>query len=98
MDDVSPIRVRVAYGTSRRISSIAGTEFLIGPDQPAAYALSGLSRPTKFSMKAIVVLDYTELWFDRAPDVPVRATPQMGILHPSLMPVLKAALRAAGII
>lgn len=98
MDDVSPIRVRVAYGTSRGVHSITATELLIGPDQTAAYALSGLSRPTKFSMKAIVVLDYTDFWFDHAPGVSARATPQMGILHPSLMPALKAALKAAGVI
>ena len=98
MDDTNPIRVRVAYGTSQKISSISATEVLIDPGNASAYALSGLSRPTKICMTNIVVLDYTNFWFDLAPGVPTKVTPQMGVLHPSLMGALKNALKAAGVI
>ncbi|MGH8454726.1 MAG: type II toxin-antitoxin system PemK/MazF family toxin, partial [Nevskiales bacterium] len=47
MDDASPVRVRVTYGTSRGTHSVAATEMLIGPENPEAYALSGLSWPTR---------------------------------------------------
>ena len=95
MDDASPIRVRVVYGTSRAVTSVRPTEVLIGPDQPAAYLLSGLSRPTKFCLTSVVILDYTDLWFGPAPAFPVRPTPQLGVLHPSIMPALRRAAIAA---
>lgn len=98
MDDAKPVRVRVAYGTSQRTDSVGATEVLIGPQDAAAYSLSGLSRATKFCMRNVVVLDYTELWFTCAPGTPVRPDPRMGVLHPSLLVVVKAALRAAGLL
>jgi mRNA-degrading endonuclease toxin of MazEF toxin-antitoxin module len=98
MDEADPLRVRVAYGTSRRTEDVATTEVRIGPENAAAYKLSGLSRPTKFCMKNVVVLDFTALWFDRAPGRPIGPDPRMGVLHPSLLPAVKAALIAARII
>ena len=98
MDDAQPVRVRVAYGTSRGVAVLASTDFAISQDNPAAYALSGLSRPTRFCMTNVVILDYTEFWFDRAPGVPLKPTPQMGVLHPSLMGAVKTALEAAGLL
>lgn len=98
MDDATPIRVRVAYGTSRSITSISATEVLLSPENAAAYALSGVSRPTKLCMTNIVILDYTDFWFDRAPGTHKKPGPQMGVLHPSLMGALRNALKAAGLI
>lgn len=98
MDDAAPIRVRVAYGTSRGTNSVVATQFLVGPDNPAAYALSGLSRSTKFCMTNVVILDYTDFWFSRAPGVPERPTPQLGVLHPSMLLAVKRAAEAAGLL
>ena len=95
MDDSEPVRVRVAYGTSRGITSVGATEILIEPGNAAAYALSGLSRTTKFCMTNVVVLDYTTLWFEQAPGVPPKPDPRMGVLHPTLLAELRMALKAA---
>jgi hypothetical protein len=90
-----PARVRVAYGTSRGLTRISPWEFEIGPDDGEAYTLSGLSAPTKFSLRQMVVLDYTSTWFEPAPGRPRRATPRLGVLHPSLVRRVQAAHAAA---
>lgn len=97
-DPALPPRVRVAYGTSQRTDRVAPTEVLISPDIPEAWALSGLSRPTKLCMTNVVVLDYTELWFERAPGSPPRPSPRLGVLHPVLMDAVRRALQAAGLL
>lgn len=93
-DDVSPIRVRIAYGTSQGTDELDAWEFRIGPEDGAAFAASGLSLPTKFSMMKVVVLDYTDHWFAFSPGRPPRHTPQLGVLHPSLLPRARAAYEA----
>jgi hypothetical protein len=98
MDEADPLRVRVAYGASQRTDDVAATEVRMGPENIAAYKLSGLSRPTKFCMTSVVVLAFTPLWFDRAPGNPPGPDPRMGVLHPSLLPAIKAALIAARLI
>jgi hypothetical protein len=96
VDDArSPARVRVAYGTSRGLTRIQAWEFAIGPDDGEAYLLSGLSMPTKFSLRQVVLLDYTALWFAPAPGRPPKATPRLGVLHPSLVRRAQAAHAAA---
>ena len=94
-EQAAPIRVRVAYGTSRGIHDLATWEFRIGPEDGAAFGASGLSLPTKFSMRQVVVLDYTELWFSIAPGQPARATPRLGVLHPALVSRARLAFEAA---
>lgn len=84
-DRQTPVRVRVAYGTSRRVQEVTPWEFAITPDDGEPYRMAGLSQTTKFSMRSVVVLDYTSLWFARAPGLPTRATPKMGVLHPILV-------------
>ena len=84
VDDArTPARVRVAYGTSRRTHELAPWEFSISPDDVEAFRMAGLSQATKVSMLAVVILDYTSLWFAVAPGLPLRITPKMGVLHPN---------------
>jgi hypothetical protein len=98
MDEADPIRVRLVYGTSQDCDAIAASELRIGPENQAAYALAGLSWPTKFCARNIVVLDYTDHWFALAPGIPLKPTPKLGILHPTLLAPLAAALKAAGVL
>lgn len=98
VDDArNPARVRVAYGTSRGLTRVQPWEFVIGLDDGEAYLLSGLSMPTKFSLKQVVVLDYTAHWFEPAPGRPRKATPKLAVLHPSLVRRAQAAHAAANL-
>jgi hypothetical protein len=94
-DTRKPARVRVAYGTSRGLARVQVWEFVIGPDDGDAYVLSGLSLATKFSLRQVVVLDYTGHWFEPAPGRPPKPTPKLGVLHPSLVRRAQAAHAAA---
>lgn len=94
MDHAAPVRVRVAYGTSKGLDRMRPTEFAITPADAAAYALSGLSFPTKFCMTNVVVLPYTHTWFAPAPGIPIGPTPRMGTLHASLVKAAERAFRA----
>ncbi len=93
-DDVSPVRVRVAYGTSQDTGELAPWEFRIGSEDGVAFTASGLALATKFSMRKVVVLDYTDLWFCCAPGRPVRDTPRLGVLHPAILPRARSAFEA----
>jgi hypothetical protein len=87
--------VRVAYGTSRKVSDLLGGELAITPADGAAYELSGLSFPTKFDLRNAQDLPYNDLWF-RVPDAPeFGQTPKLGSLHASLYRRAKAANDAA---
>lgn len=94
MDDADPLRVRVAYGTTQRLDRVRPTEFVIGADHPAAYALAGLSHPTKFCFTNVVILPYNELWFAPAPGIPPKPDPRMGSLHASLVKIAERAFRS----
>lgn len=98
MDEARPLRIRIAYGTSRRIAEIHTTEVLIEPGNSAAYALSGLSAPTKFCFTNVVVLPYNDTWFALAPGIPPKPTPKLGTLHAALGPAIMAAAKAAGLL
>jgi hypothetical protein len=98
MDDIEPLRVRIAYGTSQRTDEIYPTEVLIEPRNAAAYALSGLSAPTKFCFTNVVVLPYNDTWFALAPGIPPKPTPRLGTLHPELTPMVLKAAKAAKLI
>lgn len=87
--------VAVAYGTSQNTARLHSGEFLIGPVDGEAYALSGLSLPTQFDLRSVKKLPYDEQWFRVPPGAPHGQTPKLGVLHPSLMRRAKAAFDAA---
>ena len=87
--------VEVAYGTSQRTDRLHSGEFLIAPADGDAYALSGLSYPTKFDLRSRKELPYDEDWFRVPPHAPHGQTPKLGVLHPALMHRAKAAFDAA---
>jgi hypothetical protein len=87
--------VRVAYGTSKNVNEKFRGEFEITPDDGIAFALSGLSLPTKFNLRKWFFLEYTDRWF-RVPANPRHGqTPKLGTLHSSLMRRAEAAYAAA---
>lgn len=95
--DVGALRaapaVEVIYGTSQKIDHLYPGEFAITLADGGAYALSGLSYPTKFDTQRSVFLPYSDTWFAPAPGSPYGQTPQLGVLHPSLLPRVAAAAR-----
>ena len=96
-DDEAPnFEVRVAYGTSQRMTSLHSGEFSVSrASNRAAYKMAGLSFDTKFDLKHAVDLPYTSEWFAVPPSAPHGQTPKLGTLHPSLILALQAACRAA---
>lgn len=100
MDDSHPVRVRVVYGTSQKPTPIRRGELLIRRENEAAFRLSGLSYPTKFSFSKVVVLPYTSVWFGPAllASGLFAPTPRLGMLHAALMGKLQRAAREAGLI
>jgi hypothetical protein len=95
-DDEEPrFFVRVAYGTSQRITSLHQGEFSIQRSRNlAAYEAAGLSYDTKFDLKQALELPYTTQWFSVPPGAPYGQTPRLGTLHPSLVRTVQAAYRA----
>jgi hypothetical protein len=85
--------VEVIYGTSQKLEKLFPGEFAITPDDGGAYALSGLSYPTKFNTQRSVFLPYNDVWFAPAPGAAYGQTPKLGVLHPSLLPRVAAAVR-----
>jgi mRNA-degrading endonuclease toxin of MazEF toxin-antitoxin module len=88
--------VRVAYGTSQHLSRLKTGEVAITQEKhPAAYALAGLAYDTKFDLKVVVAL----AWSDRYFKVPLRNrhgnTPKIGTLHATVLRAVEAAYRAA---
>ena len=95
-DDEDPdFRVLVAYGTSQKTERLYAGEFRITPAEAEAYALAGLSFPTKFNLKAAVELPYDTTWFAVPPAAPFGQTPKLGVLHPSLHRRAAAAWKAS---
>ena len=86
--------VAVAYGTSQNTDRLCSREFLLGRADGEAYALSGLSVPTKFDLRSVKELPYNEQWFRVPPGAPHGQTPKLGVLHPSLVRRAKAAFDA----
>lgn len=86
--------VAVAYGTSQKTDRLHSGEFLISAADGEAYALSGLSFPTKFDLRGVKELPYSEEWFRVPPHAPYGQTPRLGVLHPGLMRRAKAAFNA----
>ena len=95
-DDAPNFEVRVAYGTSKRTTTLHGGEFAISQiSNRAACDMASLSYDTKFDLKRAVDLPYITEWFAVPPAAPHGQTPKLGTLHPSLMLALQAAYRAA---
>lgn len=95
LDDGTP-GVKVAHGTSEKTRQLHSGEFLISPEDGAAYRAAGLSYPTKFNPGSQVSLPYTDEWF-RVPPMPqFGQTPKLGILHPSLVRRAQTAFDALG--
>ena len=93
-DDAPNFEVRVAYGTSKRTTTLHSGEFTISSiGNRAAYEMAGLSYDTKFDLKRAIDLPYTFEWFAVPPAAPHGQTPKLGTLHPSLMLVLQAVYR-----
>ena len=97
-DERNPVRVRVAYGTSKKLTPMRKGELIISQKHPDAYTASGLYFPTKFVLNAVVVLDYTSTWCALAP-MPgglVAPSPRLGYLHATMMMELRRACVEAG--
>lgn len=85
----------VAYGTSRKVEQLFAGEFAIMSTDHPAFGAAGLTSSTKFDLARIHELDFNDLWFAVAPGAPYGQTPQLGILHPSLVRRAAAAFNAA---
>jgi hypothetical protein len=95
-DDEAPqFRVLVTHGTGQKVDRLYAGEFSITPADGQAYRLAGLSFPTKFDLGACVELPYRTPWFDVPPAAPFGQSPQLGVLHPSLMRRARAAWETA---
>ena len=66
-----------------------------GPKPRPALVLAGLSFDTKFDLKVVLELPWTEDFFKEPPRAPYGQTPKLGVLHPSLVRAAKAAFDAA---
>lgn len=86
--------VSIAYGTSQKTNQLYAGEFLISRQETAAYQLAGLSYDTKFNFRSMTELPYNDLWFKVPPGIPHGQVPKLGVLHPSLMRRVQAALKA----
>jgi len=93
-DDAPQYVVEVIYGTSQKTDELRSGKFLIARVDHEAYRLAGLSYPTKFSFKSRVELPFTHEWFKVPPGVTFGQIPKLGILHPALMPRVRAAWEA----
>lgn len=98
MDKSNPPRLRVAYGTTKRVRPVGKGQILLY--QPTHLLQAGLASETRFSLLNLVVLDYNTHWFDQAP-IPgglKAATPKMGSLPAACMPDLQRAAKKAGLL
>jgi len=89
------LHVTVAYGTSQKTAQLYSGEFLIDRIDGVAFALSGLSVPTKFDLRKTRHLPFNEEWFRVPPNARYGQTPKIGLLHPSLVGRARAAFNAA---
>lgn len=86
-------QIKVAYGTSKKLTRLLPGEFLLDPAMPG-FDASGLSVATKFDLANLVALPFNSDWFDEAPGFTVLSPlPKLGVLHPSLMQYAAQAYR-----
>jgi hypothetical protein len=95
-DHPAQFDVRIVYGTSKRTTTLHRGEFAILRERnPVAFEVSGLSYDTKFNLRQVLDLPYTDEWFSVPPTAPHGQRPKLGILHPSLMRALEAAYKVS---
>lgn len=92
--DDGSIGVVVAYGTSQRLGELHSGEFAIAPGDGEPYRTAGLSFPTKFDLRKLATLPYTDVWFQVPPRPSFGQTPKLGTLHASLVKRATAAYNA----
>lgn len=98
MVEADSVRLRVAYGTSRRVTPLRRGEFHITPDDGDAFIQAGLSYPTKFSLTGTVVLPSVADWFAIPPAKPHGACCKLGSLHSALLRRVQEAAKSAGLV
>jgi hypothetical protein len=98
MDTSDPPRLRVAYGTTQKVRPVGKGQLLVS--RPAHLLQAGLASETRFSLRNVVVLDYSSHWFRPAPMAGglTAATPKMGVLPAECMQDLERAVREAGLL
>jgi PemK-like, MazF-like toxin of type II toxin-antitoxin system len=93
------LTIQVVYGTTQRTTSLRSGEFLISKDTHAvAFKQAGLAFDTKFDLKKLIELPWTDRYF-KVPPTPNPAfgqTPKLGSLHASMIKALSAAHGAIG--
>ena len=97
-DDPRILMVRVAAGTSRKVTpaQVFPWEMLVESDGSSAFQASGLSYTTKFNIRNTLELPYTSAFFEPPPLRPYGAIPKLGSLHASYMAALKVAYGRVG--
>lgn len=87
---------RVAYGTSKKVTSLKTGEFaILRGVHPAAFELAGLAFDTKFDCRQVIDLPWSDRYF-KIPSHPRHGqTPKLGTLHPSAYHAAQAAFTAA---
>lgn len=94
-DDAPEFHVRVAHGTSQRVTNLYAGEFAIMQFNKAAYLQAGLSYDTKFCLQQPLDLPFNSEWFSIPPAAPHGAIPKLGTLHPSFVSIAGRAYQAA---
>ena len=88
--------IGVAYGTSQRTNALRAGEFLISKVRhPIAYKQAGLALDTKFDLKQIVELPWSDRYFKVPATTKQGQHPRIGSLHASMMHALSAAYSTA---
>ncbi|MRD48516.1 hypothetical protein GHT07_14610 [Caenimonas koreensis DSM 17982] len=88
------LRVLVAYGTSKKLTSLHAGEFVVGKADVGAFRLAGLQADTKFCLQDAVELDFDDTWFKPPAHRPFGENPKIGVLHASLMRKAASAWKA----
>jgi hypothetical protein len=90
------IAVKIAYGTSKKVTSLRAGEFAIQRSvHPAAFELAGLAFDTKFDCRQVIDLPWSDRYF-KVPSHPRHGqTPKLGTLHPSVYRAAETAFKAA---
>jgi len=95
-DHEGVIFVSVAYGTSQKTDRLYSGEFRIAKSEhPAAYTSAGLSYDTKFDLRNVLELPFSDAYFSVPPHAPHGQIPKLGTLHPSMVRIAATAFAAA---
>ena len=87
--------VRVAYGTSQKVTQLYAGEFAITRTDGEAFRAAGLSLDTKFNLGRRVKLPFNKEYFAVPPGAPHGQQPKLGVLHPALIRRATAAFNAS---